>query len=142
MQTIHELVHGRQVFTVEDTASVLSAAQQMKQHNIGALPVIRGGKLVGIFSERDLMKRVVAEQRDPANTKVGDVMTQNPRVVGPNESFETCLKMMKEHGFRHVPVSDGGKLMGLVSLRDVLLRDLEEKDGEVKMMRAYIHTNT
>ncbi len=142
MQTIHEMVHGRQVFTVEDTATVLAAAQQMKQHNVGALPVIRAGKLVGIFSERDLMKRVVAEQRDPAKTKVSEVMTRDPRVVGPDESFETCLKMMKEHGFRHVPVWDGRQLMGLVSLRDVLLRDLEEKDGEVKMMRAYIHTNT
>ena len=142
MDTIRELVAGRQVYTVEDTASVLAAAQQMKQHNIGALPVIRGGKLVGIFSERDLMKRVVAEQRDPAKTKVSEVMTPNPRVVAPEESFETCLKMMKEHGFRHVPVWDGRTLMGLVSLRDVLLRDLEEKDGEVKMMRAYIHTNT
>ncbi len=142
MQTIRELIEGRQVYTVEDTATVLSAAQQMKQHNIGALPVVRGSKLVGIFSERDLMKRVVAEQRDPAKTKISDVMTANPRVVAPEESFETCLKMMKDHGFRHVPVWDGQHLMGLVSLRDVLLRDLEEKDGEVKMMRAYIHTNT
>jgi CBS domain-containing protein len=139
---IRELVEGRQIFTVEETATVLSAAQQMKQNNVGALPVVRGGNLVGIFSERDLMRRVVAEQRNPATTKVSEVMTANPRAVGPDESFETCLKMMKEHGFRHVPVWDGSVLMGLVSLRDVLLRDLEEKDGEVKMMRAYIHTNT
>lgn len=142
MQTIRELVAGRQVYTVEDTASVLAAAQQMKQHNIGALPVVRAGRLVGIFSERDLMKRVVAEQRDPATTKVAEVMTPNPRVVGPEESFATCLKMMKEHGFRHVPVWDGHELKGLVSLRDVLLREVEEKDGEVQMMRAYIHSNT
>ncbi len=142
MQTIREMLGGRQVYTVEDTATVLAAAKQMKEHNIGALPVIRGGKLVGIFSERDLMKRVVAEQRDPARTQVREVMTANPRVVGPEESFQRCLMMMKEHGFRHVPVWDGRELKGLVSLRDVLLRDLEEKDGEVQMMRAYIHTNT
>lgn len=142
MQTIREMVQGRQVYTIEDTATVLSAAQQMKQHNVGALPVVRGGKLVGIFSERDLMKRVVAEQRDPSKTAVADVMTRDPRVVGPEETFQKCLVMMKEHGFRHVPVWDGHELKGLVSLRDVLLREVEEKDGEVQMMRAYIHTNT
>jgi CBS domain-containing protein len=142
MQAIRELIQGREVFTVEDTATVLTAAQHMKQHNIGALPVVRGGKLVGIFTERDLMKRVVAEQRDPAKTTVADVMTKDPRVVGPEDSFGKCLIMMKEHGFRHVPVSDGQELKGLVSLRDILLREVEEKDGEVQMMRAYIHTNT
>ena len=142
MQTIRELIEGRQVYAVEDTATVLSAAQHMKKYNVGALPVVRDGKLVGIFSERDLMKRVVAEERDPSKTKVADVMTKDPHVVGPEESFQKCLVMMKEHGFRHVPVWDGRELKGLVSLRDVLLREVEEKDGEVQMMRQYIHTNT
>ena len=142
MQTIRELVKDREVYTVESGDTVLSASQFMMKHNIGAVPVLRDGKLAGIFSERDLMKRVVAEQRDPTKTKVSDVMTKDPLVVGPDESFEHCMVVMKQHGFRHLPIWDGRKLMGLLSLRDLLLKDLEEKDGEVKMMRAYIHTNT
>ena len=142
MQTIRELVKDREVYTVEAGDTVLSASQFMMKHNIGAVPVLRDGKLAGIFSERDLMKRVVAEQRDPSKTKVSDVMTKDPLVVGPDESFEHCMVVMKQHGFRHLPIWDGRNLMGLLSLRDLLLKDLEEKDGEVKMMRAYIHTNT
>lgn len=142
MQTIRELIEGRVIYTVDAAENVLAAARFMVQHNIGAVPVLREGKLAGIFSERDLMKRVVAEQRDPAKTKVSDVMTVDPLVVGPDESFEHCMLLMKQHGFRHLPIWDGRQLMGLVSLRDLLLKDLEEKDGEVKMMRAYIHTNT
>ena len=142
MQTIRELVKDRDIYTMDAGQTVLDAARFMMQHNIGAVPVLRDGKLVGIFSERDMMKRVVAEQRDPAKTKVSEVMTANPLVVGPDESFEHCMVLMKQHGFRHLPIWDGRELMGLLSLRDLLLKDLEEKDGEVKMMRAYIHTNT
>jgi CBS domain-containing protein len=101
--------------------------------------VVRAGELVGIFSERDLMKRVVAGNRSPGLTKVAEVMTPRPYTVSSNERFQHCMFLMREHGFRHLPVvDDNGKLCGLISLRDVLLRDLTEKDDEVRMMRAYI----
>jgi len=103
------------------------------------LSVLRDGELVGIFSERDIMKRVVADGRDPARTRVSEVMTARPLTVDMRESIEHCMVLMKEHGFRHLPICDGKKLQGMVSLRDILLRDLTEKDEEVRMMRAYIH---
>jgi len=102
------------------------------------VPVLRDGVLAGIFSERDLMKRVVVEGRDPRKTRIGDVMTPDPLTVSPQERAETCMLLMRQHGFRHLPICDGVRLQGLVSLRDLLLHDLDEKDDEVRMMRAYI----
>jgi CBS domain-containing protein len=108
-------------------------------NNVGAVPVLRDGELVGIFSERDIMTRVVAEGRDPARTRVSEVMTAHPLTVDFRDSIEHCMVLMREHGFRHLPICDGKKLKGIVSLRDILLRNLTEKDEEVQMMRAYIH---
>ena len=110
----------------------------MVARNIGAVPVLQDGTLAGIFSERDLMKRVVVEGRDPRKTRVGEVMTPNPLTVSPQEKIEACMHMMRQHGFRHLPICDGAQLHGFISLRDLLLHDLDEKDDEVRMMRAYI----
>jgi CBS domain-containing protein len=135
---IHELIKGQDIYHATTNQSVLEVAQAMVARNIGAVPVLRDDRLVGIFSERDLMKRVVAESRDPANTSVGAVMTQDPLTVTPQEDLETCMHLMRRHGFRHLPVCEGGHLRGMVSLRDLLLHNLNEKDDEVRMMRAYI----
>jgi CBS domain-containing protein len=110
----------------------------MAERNIGAVAVLRGEELAGIFSERDLMKRVVAAGKNPTATTVEEVMTADPLVVSPNEKITDCMRMMKEHSFRHLPICDGRKLKGLLSLRDLLLHDLVEKDGEIESMRAYI----
>src|SRR2546430_2041199 len=115
--------------------TVLEVAQSMVARNIGAVPVLRDGVLAGIFSERDLMKRVVVEGRDPRKTRIGDVMTPDPLTVSPQEKAETCMLLMRQHGFRHLPICDGVRLQGLVSLRDLLLHDLDEKDDEVRMIR-------
>lgn len=140
MASIHDLLRDRETFTVNSEESVLAAARFMVERNIGAVPVLERGELAGIFSERDVMKRVLAEGRDPRTTKVSEVMTRDPKTVAPGESLENCMLLMREHGFRHLPVCEGKRLVGLVSLRDLLLRDLTEKDDEVKMMRAYIHS--
>jgi CBS domain-containing protein len=140
MTTIRQLLHQRETYTVERDQSVLEVAKFMVERNIGAVPVLDRGKLVGIFSERDIMKRVLVEGKDPKKAKVGDVMTPNPLVVTADETLENCMVLMKQHGFRHLPILDGAKLVGLVSLRDLLLHEVDEKDGEVKMMRAYMHS--
>ena len=110
----------------------------MVARNIGAVPVLRDGLLVGIFSERDLMKRVVVGGLQAGSTRVGEVMTSDPLTVNPQETPDNCMLLMRRHGFRHLPVCDGQQLRGLVSLRDLMLHDLNEKDDEVRMMRAYI----
>lgn len=139
MATIYDLVKGNVAHTITADQTVLEASRQMVANNIGAVPVLQEGELVGIFSERDIMKRVVAEGRDPARTRVAEVMTAHPLTVDIRDSIEHCMVLMKEHSFRHLPICDGKKLKGIVSLRDILLRDLTEKDEEVRMMRAYIH---
>ena len=112
----------------------------MVEHNIGAVPVLQSGKLIGIFSERDLMNRVVVNGKDPARTPVSQVMTDDPLTVAPTDPLETCMTLMRRHGFRHLPVCSGKDLVGVVSLRDILLHDLDAKDDEVRMMRAYLHS--
>jgi len=139
MAKIHDLIKDKEIHTITAEQTVIEAARQMVANNIGAIAVLRDGELAGIFSERDIMKRVVAEARDPARTRVSEVMTANPLTVDMRESIEHCMLLMKEHSFRHLPICDGKKLKGIVSLRDILLRDLTEKDEEVRMMRAYIH---
>jgi CBS domain-containing protein len=140
MCSIYDLVKEQEMCAADVNDSVMQVARAMVERNIGAVPVLREGKLAGVFSERDLMRRIVVEGRDPQATKVGDVMTPEPLSVNRNEDLEHCLRLMREHGFRHLPICEGGKLLGFVSLRDMLLRDLSEKDDEVRLMRAYIHS--
>ncbi len=140
MCCIYDLVRDQDTYRADVNQTVLDVAQAMVDRNIGAVPVLEDGLLVGIFSERDLMKKVVVEGRDASRTRVGDVMTRDPLTVAPSEELEACMLLMRQHGFRHLPISDGKQLKGMVSLRDILLRDLTDKDDEVRMMRAYIHS--
>jgi CBS domain-containing protein len=137
---IHDLIKSQQTYQAEMDATVLEAVRAMVDRNIGAVPVVHNGQLVGIFSERDLMKRVVAEGCDPRTTCLAEVMTEDPLTVNTNEELESCMTLMRRHGFRHLPVCHEGQVVGIVSMRDILLQDLNEKDDEVRMMRAYIHS--
>jgi CBS domain-containing protein len=137
---IHDLIKSQQTYQAEMNATVLDAVLAMVERNIGAVPVVHNGTLVGIFSERDLMKRVVAEGCDPRTTCLAQVMTEDPLTVNTNEELENCMALMRRYGFRHLPVCHEGQVVGIVSLRDVLLHDLDEKDDEMRMMRAYIHS--
>ena len=138
MSKIRALLNDRPVFQVEAEQSVLEVVHYMVEHNIGAVPVLREGELVGVFSERDLMKRVVAGARSPASTQVSEVMTPHPHTVTADERIENCLFLMREHGFRHLPVVEGKQLKGFLSLRDLLLHNLKQKDSESRMMSDYI----
>jgi len=135
MTTLRHLVKDRKVYSVEVTRTVLDAARYMMEHNIGAVAVLRNGELAGILSERDIMNRVVAVGRTPGTTAVSEVMTANPRAVAADESIEECLFIMREFGFRHLPIVDGkdGKdLKGLVSLRDVLMQQAAELERQAR----------
>ena len=138
MAKIRELMKDRPTYQVDAGQSVLEVVHYMVDHNIGAVPVLREGELVGVFSERDLMKRVVAGARSPGATKVSEVMTPRPYSVSVDESIENCMFLMREHGFRHLPVVEGKQLKGFLSLRDLLLHNLKEKDSEARMMSNYI----
>ncbi|HLB86129.1 MAG TPA: CBS domain-containing protein [Terriglobales bacterium] len=134
MAPIYDLVKDRRVYSIEADRTVLEAARFMMEHNIGALPVLRNGELVGIFSERDIMNRVVAAGRLPGTTKISEVMTPNPKAVSVDETIENCLFLMREFGFRHLPITDGKQLKGLVSSRDILLRYVAQKEAEARRL--------
>jgi CBS domain-containing protein len=128
MSTLREIMKDRKVYSIDAGRTVLEAARFMMEHNIGALPVLRNGELAGIFSERDIMNRVVAVGRTPGTTAVSEVMTPNPRSVPADETVDECLFIMREFGFRHLPIVEGKELKGLVSLRDILMRQATELD--------------
>ena len=126
MKTLRDLIQDRRLYAVDASRTVVEAARYMMEHNVGAVPVLRDGALVGILSERDIMNRVVAVGRTPGTTAVSEVMTANPRAVPADETIEECLFIMREFGFRHLPIVEGKELKGLVSLRDVLMRQVDE----------------
>jgi CBS domain-containing protein len=132
MTTLREIVKDRKVYSIDAGKSVLEAARYMMEHNIGALPVLRNGELAGIFSERDVLNRVVAVGRTPGSTSVAEVMSANPRTVPADETVEECLFIMREFGFRHLPIVEGKELTGLVSLRDILMRQAAEHERETR----------
>jgi CBS domain-containing protein len=132
MTTLRELVKDRRIYSVDANRTVLEAARYMMEHSVGAVPVLRDGALTGILSERDIMNRVVAVGRTPGTTAVSEVMTANPRSVPADESIEECLFIMREFGFRHLPIVDGNELKGLVSLRDVLMHQAIEIERQTR----------
>jgi len=111
----------------------------MATHQIGAVPVLEGDRLVGIFSERDVLTRVVAAGRNPATTAVGEVMSTDLIVADAAESYQTCLGRMQQAHVRHLILLESGRLAGIVSFRDVLAADLDEKAEELTMLNAYVH---
>jgi CBS domain-containing protein len=132
MTTLRDIVKDRKLYSIDVSRTVLEAARFMMEHNVGALPVLRDGQLAGIVSERDIMNRVVAVGRTPGTTEVAEVMTANPRSVDAEESIEECLFIMREFGFRHLPIVEGAskQLKGIVSLRDILMRQAVEMDRQ------------
>jgi CBS domain-containing protein len=132
MSTLRDIVKDRKVYSIDAARTVLDAARLMMEHNIGALPVVRNGELAGIFSERDIMNRVVAVGRTPGHTAVSEVMTASPRAVGLDESIEDCLFIMHEFGFRHLCIVEGKELKGLVSLRDIMMHQAGELERQTR----------
>jgi CBS domain-containing protein len=133
------MFEGRELYYVEPAKTVAEAARYMTDRNVGAVCVLDADRLVGVLSERDMMKRVIAPNRDPAETKVSEVMTPKPVVVDVNQTHNNCVQVMQKAGIRHLPVVDGDKLVGLLSLRDLLQVDLDEKTEEIRVMQDYIH---
>ena len=126
MRTIRNIVQDQDILTAPSKTSVADAAHMMKQHKVGAILVVDADQLVGIFTERDGLYRVVAEQRDVRKTLLSEVMTANPQSVHPDEPFPRALHMMHAGGFRHVPVVENGTPIGIVSARDALGPELED----------------
>ena len=140
MKTIRAIVGDRETVTVDRRTSVLDAVQRMAERQIGAVPVVDGDRVVGIFTERDVLMRIVAAERVPAETIIGDVMSTNLVLASDNETYEACLARMQGAGIRHLIVVDAEQhLAGVVSLRDLLAVDIDEKSEAISLLNAYVH---
>jgi CBS domain-containing protein len=139
MKSIRSIVANRDTVTVDSMTSVLDAARIMSTRHIGALPVVDGERLVGIFTERDVMARIVADARDPRTTPISEVMSTNLVVTEINEGFDVCLGRMQQARVRHMLVLDNGRLAGIVSLRDLMAADLDDKEEAISLLNAYVH---
>jgi CBS domain-containing protein len=141
MATIRDLLRDRTIHYIQPNLTVLEAAGYMVSHHVGAAPVLDDTKLIGIFSERDIMSKVVVRGLDPKTTRIADVMSTTLQTVTPESSCEDAMLMMQTHGIRHLPVCEGSTVVGFLSLRDLMRCTLDEKSGEAEMMRAYIQTS-
>jgi len=125
------------VLMLEPETTISAAARRMAQSGTGAAMVVRDEVLLGIFTERDALFRVIARGLDPSEVTLGDVMTTDPRTVGPEDTYGYALVMMHEGGFRHAPVVENGKPIGIVSSRNAMDPDMEEFASEANR-REYL----
>ena len=129
---ISSIIAKRKLVTASPTMSVHDAARQMKERAVGSILVVQGGHLVGIFTERDALNRVVAEGRDAKTMTLAEVMTAHPQTISPEKPVGLALLMMFDGGFRHVPVVSHGKPVGVISARDALGPELQEFESELE----------
>ena len=137
-RTIRSIIEGQDLVTTRSATTVAQAAQVMRAANVGAIMVVDDDRLVGVFTERDALFRVVAQGLDSRATTMGEVMTRDPQTIAPDCHFLQALQMMHDGGFRHVPVVENGRLVGMVSARDALGPELE---GFVYEMLRQEHVN-
>ncbi len=141
MSTVKSILEKKGSFVafVSTNCSVLEATKEMNERHIGALVVQDGERVVGIFTERDILARVVAEQRDPAGTKVSEVMTSPVACCLSDTTFEECKEVMTDKRVRHLPVVENNRLLGIVTSGDILAFERAGRIKTIKYLKEYIH---
>ena len=129
---------GHQIISIRPDRSVYDALHVLAEHKIGALLVFENDKLAGIFSERDYAREVVLQGRDAKTTAVADLMTSNVVTVTPCQSIDACMKIMSEMRIRHLPVVDGERVVGMLSIGDCVKETIREQEFVIKQLESYI----
>ena len=130
IRRIRDVIRRDEIYQLSQQDTVRSAADLMKARKCGSVLITAGDVLIGIFTERDVVFRVVAEGHDPNQTRLGAVMTANPVTVGPQEPAISALRLMEDSGFRHLPVVEEGRILGVVSRRDFAGEDKARLEDE------------
>ncbi len=140
MATVRDIIRkkGGDVFGINPDATVYDALQMMAKHNSGALLIMNGDDMVGILSERDCVRKVELQGKNANNTRVSDIMTKNVISVSCDQTVEECETLMMEKGIRHLPVYDGDKLAGMLSVRDVLREVIQMQQVMLSQLERYI----
>jgi CBS domain-containing protein len=140
MTTVRHILQekGSSVWTVPSDTSVHDAVAMMHKNDIGLLVIANAGELVGIVSERDIARKIILSDRSSDTTPVKDIMTTNVITITPEQSIDACMALMTGKHIRHLPVMDGGKLAGLISIGDVVKATILEKEQLIKELQNYI----
>jgi CBS domain-containing protein len=129
---------GRQVWSVAPTATVYEAIARMSEKSVGALLVLAEGRLAGIISERDYARKVILKDRSSKETQVWEIMTDRVFTAGPHNTVEECMRSMTEHRIRHLPVLDGEKVIGIVSIGDLVNWTISAQEATIGHLQGYI----
>ena len=140
MNKLHSIIRGREVFSIKHDWTVIEAARYMSEKRVGAAAVLDGDQVVGVFSERDLLARVVVAGKPADKTLVSEVMTRDVVVGHPDDTLEEGLLKMQQAKCRHLPIIRDGRLLNFISMRDLLQVEIEERDEEIKLMNEYLHS--
>ena len=139
MSLVRDIVYDRELFHVEEGCSVADVARRMAELHVGAIVVMNNGRLSGIFSERDIMKRVVLDRRNPESTPVEHVMSTAVVTIDELASLEDAMEMMQAHKCRHLPVTRNSRVVAFLSMRDLMNYELARKTEELGHLHAYVH---
>ena len=142
MTTIKDLLKEKRLFFAKSGMTVFDVVKFMDLHNVGAVPVLGEKNLLkGIFSERDLLRRCIMKEVDLKTTMIDDVMTKDVIVIESCDTPEYCMKILKQENIRHLPVIENNALIGIISMRDLLLLDIRIKEEKIETLDAYIKYN-
>jgi CBS domain-containing protein len=131
---------GRALFSIAPDDPVLEAIRMMAEHHVGALLVMRGAELAGIVSERDYARKVVLLGRSSADTPVSQIMTASVVTVSLDSSVQDCMRVMTERHIRHLPVVEHGRIIGMISIGDLVKAVIEEQQQTIEQLESYIHS--
>lgn len=140
MQTVDHILRakGSQLYSVAPTDFVLRAIEIMADHHLGALLVMNEGTLIGIVSERDYARKVILQDRSSHDTPVSEIMTSPAVTVTPRDTVHHCMQLMTERRFRHLPVVDSGRVVGILSIGDLVKAVMEEQSAQIEQLERYI----
>lgn len=140
MKTVNEVLKnkGREIWSISPLATVFQALELMADKDVGALPVVQNGKLVGIFSERDYARKVILKGRASKDTTVSELMTQTVFYVNPDNTVNECMALMTSKQIRHLPVLDRDRLVGIITLGDVVKRIISEQEFTIHELEKYV----
>lgn len=138
--TVNQLLNAKPnaIFSVEPETLVIDAIKIMEEKKVGALPVIKENRLVGILSERDYTRKVILNNRNSRETPVSEIMTENVKTVTPSQTIDECMVIMSDNHIRHLPVVDNGTPVGFLSVMDVVKNIITEKEFIIEQLEHYI----
>ncbi len=139
MKKLRDIMRPGFLFMLQRDALVTEAVRMMATHNVGIVIVLDGDRLVGVVSERDVVRRVVDRGLDPARTPVADIMTSDIVVADPDEDYQSAMRKMDQANIRHLPVVSGGRLLSMLSIRDLMRVDIQAKGEEIRYLHQYLY---